>query len=170
MGLAIAQFDTVRLVSIEYVANYWKVFRVAITPNELLDRAEIIGLLSEYAACLDERRFDDLPRIFTETGAIVFPGGAIRGATQLRTRTAADLERYHLTQHVVSNQLVSVNGEHATLRANAIGTHVIEPGHPSRISVAGGRYLCDLVRTPGGWRFESITPQYLWFAGEPMQH
>lgn len=143
---------------------------MSITPEELLDRAQITDLLSEYAACLDERRFDDLPHIFTDTGSIDFPGGAIRGATQLRTRTAADLGRYLLTQHVVSNQLVSVDGERATLRANAIGTHVIGLGHPSRIAVAGGRYFCDLVRTPSGWRFQSIAPQYLWFAGEPLQH
>ena len=143
---------------------------MGIGSNELPDRAEIIDLLSEYSACLDERRFEDLSRIFTEDGAIVFPGGAIRGAAQLRSRTAADLERYHLTQHVVSNQLVKVDGDHAKLRANAIGTHVIEPGYPSRVAVAGGIYHCDLVRTRSGWRFQSVAPQYLWFAGEPLRH
>ncbi|MDR7159740.1 hypothetical protein [Arthrobacter sp. BE255] len=58
---------------------------------------------------------------------------------------------------VVSNQLVSVDGDHATLQANAIGTHIMELGHPSRIAVAGGRYHCGLARTPKRMAF-SIHP------------
>lgn len=139
-------------------------------PSSVQDRADIIDLLTEFTACLDERRWDDLPDVFTETGGLRFGESQIRGRDNLSTRPAADLSRYHFTQHLVSNHAIRVDGDAATLRASAIGTHVIEPGSPSRLAMVGGQYDCDLVRVDGRWLFETIAPSYLWFLGEPLQH
>lgn len=136
----------------------------------LEDRADIIDLLTEFTGCLDEHRFTDLPKLFTSSGGLRFGERKIRGAENLSTIPEADLTRYHLTQHLVSNHAITVTGDTATLRASAIGTHVIEPGQPSKVAMIGGRYDCDLIRVDGEWKFETISPMYQWFLGEPLQH
>ena len=116
------------------------------TLQELIDRTEIIELVSRLGVWLDEKRFDEARSILTEDATVTTPGGSVAGVD----RVAAQARRNHVvpTQHVITNVLIDLDGDRATVGANLIAPSFMAPIHRDR-------YFSGASATPS----RSSTPQ-----------
>lgn len=137
--------------------------------QELLLRSEVDRLNAEYAAALDERRFDDWPGFFTDDGEYVvqarenFDRGLPLALIALESRgmmkdrvygiTQTIYHRPYYTRHVVgpARMLPVQDGDEGGLvRAQAhYAVFRTRPGEASEVYNVG-RYLDELVRTGDG--------------------
>lgn len=123
---------------------------------EISDRLEIQQLLVDYATAIDQRRFDDLDRIFTPDAYIDYRAmGGIDGAyPQVKAWLAKVLPNFPAYYHLVGNFDITLAGDTATGR-----TMCFNPMQFGGSGPAGGQVLfCALwyddefVRTGDGWR------------------
>ena len=131
--------------------------------QELVDRNEITDLVGRVGLWLDEKRFEEARSIFTEDATADTPGGSVRGVDLLVEQASRGHE--DRTQHVITNVLVDLAGDRATVRANVIATMVPDTDAPETRFVIGGRYRFEAVRTPEGWRFSRLEVKPVWRSG-----
>ena len=128
------------------------------------DREEITDLISRLGAWLDDKRFDDTEPLFTDDVTVATPGGQSAGLE----RVVAQARRNHegaVTQHVITNVLVDVDGDRATARANLIVTFAPDAGVPAAPRrTLGERYRFEAARTPAGWRLSRVEVTPVWVA------
>jgi SnoaL-like domain len=126
---------------------------------ELTDRNHITNLVYGVGACLDDRRFDEMPSLLVEAATVRTPGGAAEG----RQAVIAQARRTHQpdepTQHVITNPIVELDGDRARVRANLV-VNFAAPAQrgeslpaPPRKYTLGEIYHFDVVRDPGGVAF-----------------
>lgn len=137
---------------------------------ELIDRAEITDLISRFGACLDEGRFDQLDDVLAEdiTGDL-FGGRPIVGRAELVADTRAALGRWERNQHVITNVIVELDGDEASVRARLISTHVEVAAQPTSFRQTGSSCEFGVRRTRGGWRISSAALHELWGAESPAR-
>jgi ketosteroid isomerase-like protein len=116
--------------------------------RQLIDKAAIREVIDRYWAGEDRNDVDLVLSAFT--GDAVY--GRLRGHDGIRTAMAG-LGAYAGMHHVVSSQLIEVDGDTARADTMALGfCRTRDDGEGARILVRGLRYLDDLVRTDGGWK------------------
>lgn len=124
------------------------------TLEELLDRQEIDDLLIRYATAVDTKDWDLYETCFTPDAFIDYESaGGIKGKLpEVRAWLEKTLVMFPMTQHVVCNRSVDLDGDAATARSvfyNPMGL----PQEDSQILFFDGGYYNDkLIRTPDGWR------------------
>ncbi|WP_169744382.1 nuclear transport factor 2 family protein [Spirillospora albida] len=120
------------------------------------DRHELTDLVTRLGLWLDEHRFDEARTVFTEDAEARTPGGTARGLDAL-VRQAS---RNHgvPTQHFITNPLIEIDGEEATIRANLL---VVFAGEGER-RVLGERYDLRARRTAAGWRLSRVGVRPIW--------
>ncbi|MCE4941700.1 MULTISPECIES: nuclear transport factor 2 family protein [Streptomyces] len=145
----------------------------------LVDRAEITGLIDRYLLSLDVlpggAGFDDdwARSLFTEDIVITSPVAQHRGIEGLAASERATMAKFERTQHLGSNYLIGLDGDRATVRWNALMTHVhlastqaargAEPGGHFDV---GGTFTGEVTRTVDGWRFRRLDIRAVWTNGE----
>lgn len=125
---------------------------VVLSLQEISDRLEIQQLLVDYSSAIDQRRFDDLDRIFVESAYIDYRAmGGIDGAyPEVKTWLSQVLPNFPAYYHLVGNFDIRLNGDTATGRTMCF--------NPMMLSENGQVLFCALwyddefVRTPAGWR------------------
>lgn len=142
--------------------------------DALLLELEINRLNADYAAALDERRFDDWPALFVEDGRYVVQGRenfdrglplaliALESRGMMKDRVYGITQTiYHgpyYTRHVVgpARVLPAQDGDaQGVIRAQAnYAVFRTRPGDTSEVYNVG-RYVDEIVRTPDGLRFAS---------------
>ncbi|WP_199037840.1 nuclear transport factor 2 family protein [Glycomyces salinus] len=120
--------------------------------NEHVDRTELAELVAREAAWLDEHRYEDAHRFFTEDVRARTPGGEARGRRALVELAAAEHERYEQTHHQPTGIVVDLDGDTAQVRFSA---HIalVENGGTT---TATARYRLRARRTEAGWRFSEL--------------
>ena len=134
--------------------------------QQLADRAEITDLVSRLGRWLDEKRFDEATEVLTDDATVKTPGGAAEGIE----RVIAQARRTHEiaeTQHVITNALVDLDGDRASVRANLVVTFV--HGEERSLFTLGEVYRFQAVRTPAGWRLAGIEVAPVWERGTRPQ-
>ena len=121
------------------------------------DWIEIVDTLHAYAFHFDRNEPEEVGRLFTSDATIdygpemddVVGGEALTAVIGdgLRTIFAA-------TSHHVSNPMVTVDGDNATLIAYLYAWHRYHDGSPD--GYLWGQYHTKLRRTPKGWRFTEL--------------
>lgn len=134
--------------------------------RELVDRNEITDLVSRLGLWLDEKRFDEARSIFTEDVAVQTPGGEARGIELVAGQARRNHAAFERTQHVITNVLVDLDGDRATVQANLTVTFVQRADMPEPHFTLGERYHFDAARTPQGWRISGIRVSPVWRAGQ----
>jgi hypothetical protein len=137
------------------------------------DRAEITDLVNRYVITLDthdELGCDDewYRTIFTEDVKLEFPIGGYDGVPGLAGFQTAARAKWDRTHHVGTNCVVNLDGDHATVRAQVLGTHVHlrdQGTEPLPHFTVGGYYDAEAVRTTGGWRFRRLALHVVWTTG-----
>ncbi|MFI0447292.1 nuclear transport factor 2 family protein [Actinomadura sp. 6N118] len=134
--------------------------------QELADRAELADLITRQGLWLDEQRFDDAGTIFTADATVETQSGRSQGLEALAARARRVHGRYERTQHVISNVLIDLDGDEASVRANLVATFVRAAASPEPDLTLGERYRFGAVRTPAGWRFSSVAVTPVWRSGD----
>jgi hypothetical protein len=129
--------------------------------QDLTDRQAITDLVSRLGLWLDENRFDDPRFILTEDVTVATAGGSAQGIDNVaaQARRTHDVERL---QHVITNVLIDLDGDRATVRANLLVTFVPRADAPAAHSMRGERYRFDAVRAPEGWRLSRVEVDPIW--------
>ncbi|MBA9006315.1 nuclear transport factor 2 family protein [Thermomonospora cellulosilytica] len=122
----------------------------------LADRAELADLVARHSLWIDEGRYDETDRLFTEDAVVKSPRGEAHGIKALIELVSAH-HVYARTLHNKSNLVIEVDGETATVRAHDIAVFVIDD---KTEAVAAGIHHYRARRTKDGWRFDrlEITP------------
>lgn len=139
------------------------------SPEEVADRLAITDLLHTYAWAIDEQDWDLLATVFTPDAHLDYssnPGGVKGGFAEVRDWLASVMPYFPVTQHLMSNSLVTLDGDRATARTmvhNPQGARTRQG--PPHIFYVGARYDDELVRTDAGWRIAKRVETTIWFDG-----
>ncbi len=137
--------------------------------SELEDKLSIIELTSSYATAIDSKDWDLYASLFTSDAVIDYTSsGGIRGTKEeaLAFLTKA-LEPFTMTQHLVTNHLVVLEGDSATCRCDFYNPMGRPDGRGGLVLFfVGGAYRDKLHRTPEGWKFTERVEKMLWLSGD----
>ena len=119
---------------------------------EISDRMEIQQLLVDYASAIDQRRFEDLDRIFTEDAYIDYRAmGGIDGSyPQVKAWLGEVLPLFPAYSHLIGNFDIRLSGDTAAARTMCF--------NPMKLNDDGQILFCALwyddefIRTSEGWR------------------
>jgi hypothetical protein len=128
--------------------------------QELIDRSKITELVSRLGIWLDEKRWHEARSILTEDATATTSGGSVAGVDQV----VEQARRNHVapTHHVITNALIDLDGDRATIGANLIATFVGGPDGSGPHSQLGERYRFEAVRTSEGWRLSHVEARPVW--------
>ena len=123
-------------------------------PSAVEEKDAIREVLAEYCFRLDDGRFAEMAALFTEDGTWDTAFGKATGrpaiaelARSLRTRVAEPRPR---AVHLVTNIVIALEGERATVRSNWMVMQNSPEG--PRIG-SGGAYDDEIVKEGGRWLF-----------------
>ncbi len=145
------------------------------TMQLLLDRAAITDLVHCYATGVDTRNWRLFRSIFTDE-IEVWLGGAAAGAGPLKRvnadtfteRVSRVIGRFAVTQHVLSNHRITVQGDTATCSVYMQARHFPQPEEASQaVWDIGGYYTHHLTRTSEGWKIAQYTLTIAWTENTP---
>ena len=125
------------------------------TLQDLADRLEIDDLLTRYATAVDTKDWDLFAACFTPDAYIDYTSaGGIKGTlSEVQRWLAQVLVAFPMTQHLVTNRAVVIDGNSATSRSGVFNPMGL-PGDAGGLVLffEGGYYNDKLVRTAAGWR------------------
>ena len=126
----------------------------SMTLQQLSDRIEIDDLLTRYATGLDGKDWDLWASCFTPDARIDYSaaGGITGSLEEVRRWLAEVMDRFPMTQHLVTNKVVQIDGDRATCRSALINPMGVPDGDGMMLWIEGGYYSDELVRTGDGWR------------------
>lgn len=132
----------------------------------LLDEREIVAVALRYCRALDTKDWPALSEVFepTSTAQLGSPD-LLEGLAAIVARVRAALEHLDLSQHLVGNHEVAVDGDEATHRCYLHAQHVRRSATGGPNYVVAGRYEDRLVRTAAGWRIAHRTLTVMWTDG-----
>lgn len=132
----------------------------------LRDRAAIIDVTIRYAWALDSRSWDDLDTVFLPD-ATAFMTEDLVGREAIKARVRRALEPLDLSQHIIANHQIVIEGDRASCRCYLQAQHVREAAGRSPNFIVAGRYEDQLVRTADGWRIAHRNLVIMWTDGNP---
>jgi hypothetical protein len=131
------------------------------------DRHHILDLIATLGRCLDERDFEVLRDLFTDDASVTTPGGTATGhdalVDQARRRHSQDAG----IQHVITNQLVNIEGDRASVRANLLVSFARSGVSDPQPFLLGEVYRFELRRTDDGWRISGLGSTPVWSLNRP---
>ncbi|WP_299559852.1 nuclear transport factor 2 family protein [uncultured Mycolicibacterium sp.] len=121
--------------------------------NEISDRLEIQQLMVDYSSAIDQRRFDDLDRVFTPDAYIDYraTGGIAGHYPEVKRWLAEVLPNFPAYAHLLGNFDVRIDGDTATSRTLCFNPMVLSD-EDKQVLFIGLWYEDEFVRTPQGWR------------------
>lgn len=137
----------------------------------LTDRFELEQLVGRLGRFIDQHRVEEAPDLFAGDVTVSTLGGTAEGIDAV----VAQAGRNHTvtTQHLITNVLIDVDGDEATVEANLLVVFADGPPAPlgpDRVELPtlgmalGERYRFEAVRTLGGWRLRRVEIDALWQA------
>lgn len=134
------------------------------SPEALADRLDIDDLLTRYATAVDRRDWDLWETCFTDDAFIDYSafGGTKGGRGEIRAWLEKTLAMFDMSQHLVVNREVAIEGDRATCRSAFYNPMALQTGdEEGRILFFEGGYYCDqMVRTEGGWKIRERVEEY----------
>lgn len=119
----------------------------------LADRAELEDLVARHSVWIDESRWDETDRIFTDDVVTTSPRGTARGIEELVALVRKGHDTITRTTHNKANLVIDVDGDTARIRAHDIAVFAHDEQHAS---IAGGIAHYTARRTERGWRVDSL--------------
>ncbi len=129
----------------------------------LLDRMEIIDVENRYASGIDLRDKALYRSCFTDDIETNFDPAN----TSETIKTSADdwadqafmlISSFQVTQHIISNHTITIDGDKATCIAYVQAQHF----NPTNYLLLGGYYHNSLVRTAEGWKICKLQLATTW--------
>lgn len=122
------------------------------------DRDEIAQALYLYARAIDAKALHLLDSVFVQDAVIDY---AVAGGVRLPLKEMVGwlrdaLSIFRMTQHVISNPIIELNGDRAESTAYLTATHEqVGMDGKRTVFVDHGIYKDSWVRTPDGWRIRA---------------
>ena len=139
------------------------------SPQELADRAEIHDVIVRYGWSIDTKDWALLDTCFTDDAEVDYssnPGGKAGPYRQVRSWLEKMLSAFPVTQHLMSNIDVKLDGDRATARTMVVNPQGAATREgPLHFFYVGGRYDDELIRTAEGWKIARRVETTLWFEG-----
>ena len=129
------------------------------------DEKAIIDLTIAYTWALDTKQFDELRNVFTPDATAMLHGVACDDIEAIIARISGALTRLDVTQHLIGNHQVRIDGDTATCRCQLHSQHLKVGTEGGETYVVGGTYEDRLARTEDGWRITHRTMAESWHAG-----
>ncbi len=136
--------------------------------NELADRMALRNLVEDYARTIDDRTWDELPKVFAEDGVLTGPGYEMVGLVALRGGLEL-IGQYDSTLHLVHNHYVTLSGDEATGETYGVACHLYEAEGVARKLDMGIRYRDRYRREAGGWRIAAREFHLAWEQDLPLR-
>ena len=115
----------------------------------MTDEEAIRRVLATYCQTLDDGRFDEWERIWTDDATFSVMGSTHSGRTELRSFIEAAQPPERRGKHMNLNHVIDVTGDEATAASDFVFAGRVGDGWAI---TQVGRYLDRLVRAPEGWR------------------
>jgi 3-phenylpropionate/cinnamic acid dioxygenase small subunit len=136
----------------------------------LLDRAEISDVQLRYATGLDSRNWPLFRSCFAdevETDFTSIFGGSPRKVSADKWTDAArrTISGLAATQHMITNHVITVNGDDATCVAYVQARHYLPNNTGDSTQTMFGYYTNRFVRTRDGWKIRGCKLTLFWQTG-----
>ena len=135
--------------------------------HTLLDTQAIVDLTIAYGWLLDHGPREDLDQVFTPDAVAIYGGERFDGLPAIIAKVEEALGPLTVSQHIVSNQQVSIDGDTATCRCYLHAQHTLRGTPGGDNFIIAGRYIDELVRTSDGWRITHRVLEMDWSEGNP---
>ena len=138
--------------------------------EEISDRIEIDDLLIRYTVAIDTKDWELLDTVYTPDARIDYTtSGGIKGEyPEVRTWLAKALSPFTMTQHLISNSVVQIDGDTATARTMVFNPMGTEDGKGGlKLFYVGAWYDDKLVRSEDGWRIAERFEEKAFFDTRP---
>lgn len=129
------------------------------------DQLEVQSLLTRYCTSIDSKQYDGLDAVFTPDAYIDYSasGGTKGRFPEVKAWLAEVLAMFSMTQHVIANFEIVVNGDEATSRCVFYNPmQFANPEETKPMFWVGGYYNDKLVRTTDGWRITERIEDMSW--------
>ena len=125
--------------------------------RDLADRAELADLVARHSLWIDEARYDETGRLFTEDVVVTSRRGDARGTEALIAVARSRHDQYVRTMHSKSNLVIELDGDVASVRAHDLAVYILDD---KTEAVAAATHRYHARRTQDGWRFDrlDVTP------------
>ncbi len=129
----------------------------------LLDRIAISDFLTTYAHAVDTRDWDLYRTLFTADAHIDYTaaGGIAGTVDEVAAWLSTTMEMFSATQHLVCNEMVTIDGDTATVRAMFFNPMHFA-GDDAPCFECGGWYNHELVRQGDDWRSVRLWEDFSW--------
>jgi|1185.fasta_scaffold73554_1 uncharacterized protein (TIGR02246 family) len=131
----------------------------------LLDERAIRYLILSAWAAIDSKDWPTYAEAFAPDGAFEIMGQRRVGRDAIVAGPARDLAKYDALQHIVTNELIRVDGDLAEGQWYAIAVHVPSAADASEHADVGLQYRFRARRDADGWRFTEVALEPKWTAG-----
>jgi hypothetical protein len=126
----------------------------------LIDRNAIIDTMNRYATGIDQRDAAIYRSCFTDQLELHMGDAEPRNcnADEWVSQAFAAVGTFQSTQHIITNHVVTLEGEEADCVAYLQAQHY----NPDNALLVGGYYTNRLVREAEGWRISSLKLTITW--------
>jgi SnoaL-like domain len=133
-------------------------------PAELADRYAVSQLVKVYALGIDMRDIDTVLSVFTPDALVEGMAGTMPASEYLPTIYAGAVV-YSATQHNITNQHATVDGDEALVWSYAVCYHLEEPGNGRDDLIVATQYRDQCRRFEAGWLITARTSVPQWIRG-----
>ena len=136
-------------------------------PRQVSDELEIVALLNRYARAVDTKDWALYRSVFTDDAHIDYSADVFVGSLDEAIGFfSGDFSALvAMSMHYITNIESDIDGDGARVRAMFHNPTQITG--IAELSMFGGYYFHDLVRTPDGWRSRRLREEMVWTANSP---
>ena len=145
--------------------------------KEIIERTQITDLLIRYFAAVDDKCLDMqiVKATFTIDAKIIRPDGtAIVGQENILDGHIKSFARFKATHHVITNFIVNINNDMATLRSNIVANHLWadnenDPSLNNKHFLADGVFSARAIKLNDHWRISELKNNVVWRTGDGIK-
>ena len=135
------------------------------------DRLAILDLIARLGLLVDARDWDALEEqvfadpVYSDRTSLFGGEPATVSRSELIGGLRQVLGNLDATHHLITCQVINLDGDQATSAANMQGTHILANAGGGSMWTAAGRHDYQLKRTADGWRIAGLTFTVQWASG-----
>ena|SRR6185369_4959354 len=145
--------------------------------KEIIERMQISDLLIRYFAAVDDKRIDMeiVKATFTDSARLIKPDGTgIVGQENILDTHLRSFARFRATHHVITNFIVDIKNDTATLRSNIIANHMWaddenNPSLNNKHFLADGILSARAKKVYDHWHIDELKNHVVWRTGDGMK-
>jgi len=145
--------------------------------KDIVGKTQITDLLVKYFAAIDDKCIDMaiVKETFTTDAKIIRPDDTeIVGQEDILDGHLKSFARFKATHHVITNFIVDLSNDRATLRSNIIANHLwadneTNPSLNNKNFLADGVLSAKAIKVNHQWRISELKNRVIWRTGDGMK-